>query len=380
MVKRLSLLLGILMCLGAFLCQKPERLLWQTKLGPIPGLPLSPALGKDGTIYVGCSDGKLYAVTPDGTIKWITQISFKITASPTVGKDGTIYVGDYSGRLFAVNHDGSVKWQVKVNESETLDDDILSSVSIGPEGNLYLLSGKNLVAVGPEGSLLWSYETPHVLMSVGIAIDSKGVLYFTAMDSCIHAVNPDGTVKWKFQTHKQEYGLSPAIGEEGTIYCGSWNHYVLAINPDGSIKWAVRTGWLISSTPAIGSDGIIYVGSGDHNLYAINPDGSLKWKYKTKGEVGSPSVGADGIVYVANDKGHIYAISPTGELLWKYKMHKRRFDNAMLGAPAISEDGKLYFCARNTLHALKISSPGLAQSPWPKFGADNQNTGRVNAP
>lgn len=30
----------------------------------------SPAIGTDGTIYVGSGDGKLYAINPDGTKKW----------------------------------------------------------------------------------------------------------------------------------------------------------------------------------------------------------------------------------------------------------------------------------------------------------------------
>ena len=30
----------------------------------------SPAVGADGTIYVGSSDDNLYAVNPDGTQKW----------------------------------------------------------------------------------------------------------------------------------------------------------------------------------------------------------------------------------------------------------------------------------------------------------------------
>jgi outer membrane protein assembly factor BamB len=33
------------------------------------GLVCSPAIGADGTVYVGSSNGKIYAVNPDGSKK-----------------------------------------------------------------------------------------------------------------------------------------------------------------------------------------------------------------------------------------------------------------------------------------------------------------------
>ena len=35
----------------------------------------SPAIGKDGTIYIGCYDDHLYAMNPDGTLKWASLTS-----------------------------------------------------------------------------------------------------------------------------------------------------------------------------------------------------------------------------------------------------------------------------------------------------------------
>jgi outer membrane protein assembly factor BamB len=55
----------------------------------------------DGTIYVGSSgsssngdNGILYAVNPkDGSQKWIYGTGKPIKSSPAIGKDGTIYIG-----------------------------------------------------------------------------------------------------------------------------------------------------------------------------------------------------------------------------------------------------------------------------------------------
>jgi len=52
----------------------------------------SPAIGSDGTIYVGSGD-KLYAINPDGTLKWTSTTGDGVESRPAIGGDGTIYVG-----------------------------------------------------------------------------------------------------------------------------------------------------------------------------------------------------------------------------------------------------------------------------------------------
>ena len=84
-------------------------------------LESAPAIGSDGTIYLGSDDKNLYAINPDGSKKWAFKTNDMVRSSPTVGSDGTIYVG--SGRrgigsdknLYAINPDGSKKWERKVN-------------------------------------------------------------------------------------------------------------------------------------------------------------------------------------------------------------------------------------------------------------------------
>ena len=66
----------------------------------------SPAIGADGTIYVGSFDKKLYAINRDGTQKWAFTAGSYIVSSPAIGSDGTIYVGAYDNRLYAINSSG----------------------------------------------------------------------------------------------------------------------------------------------------------------------------------------------------------------------------------------------------------------------------------
>ncbi len=70
----------------------------------------SPVLGEDGTIYFECYDGKLYALNPDGTLKWAFLAGSGIRGTPCVGSDGTTYFGCYDGTIRAVNPDRTEKW------------------------------------------------------------------------------------------------------------------------------------------------------------------------------------------------------------------------------------------------------------------------------
>ena len=68
----------------------------------------SPAIGADGTVYVGSSDNKLYAISPPasgttGVLKWSFTAGNDVSSSPAIGADGTVYVGSYDGRLYAIH-------------------------------------------------------------------------------------------------------------------------------------------------------------------------------------------------------------------------------------------------------------------------------------
>ncbi|MCD6450252.1 MAG: PEGA domain-containing protein [Thermotogaceae bacterium] len=201
---------------------KKYELKWKFRTGI--SIESSPAIGKDGTIYVGSGSSNyyyLYAINPDGTLKWKFRTGWFVDSSPAIGKDGTIYVGSHDNYLYAINPDGTLKWKFKTGGN------IFSSPAIGKDGMIYI--GSN--------------------------------------DCYLYAINPDGRLKWKGKTGGSILS-SPAIGKDGTIYVGSHDNYLYAINPNGTLRWKFKTGH-ISSSPAIDQDGILYIGSHDKYLYAI---------------------------------------------------------------------------------------------------------------
>ena len=55
----------------------------------------SPAIGSDGTVYVGSEDNKLYAINGKSGVKlWEFETGSHVwISSPVIGSDGTVYVG-----------------------------------------------------------------------------------------------------------------------------------------------------------------------------------------------------------------------------------------------------------------------------------------------
>ncbi len=267
----------------------------------------SPAVASDGTIYAGTFGGLLYAIEASGGIRWTVPTGRIFLSSPAIGPDGTIYVGAEDNRLYAVNPNGTVRWTFPT------DHWVDSSPAIGPDGTIYFGSNDNrLYAVSPSGSELWSFSVPSYPIQSSPAIGADGTIYVGAGDGNVYALSPSGTKLWSFSTGPGAVISSPAIDSSGMIYVGaSMGGYVYAIRPNGTMAWRFETGAMVLSSPAIGADGTIFVGSEDYNLYALNPNGTERWRFRTGGWVSaSPAIAACGGVYFGSSDGNLYAIGP----------------------------------------------------------------------
>ena len=66
----------------------------------------SPAIGSDGTVYVGSYDGKLYAINGKSGVKlWEFETGNDVDSSPAIGSDGTVYVGSVDKKVYAIKTD-----------------------------------------------------------------------------------------------------------------------------------------------------------------------------------------------------------------------------------------------------------------------------------
>ena len=64
----------------------------------------SPAIGADGTVYVGSADNMVYALDgKSGVKKWEFETGDSVSSSPVVGSDGAIYIGSMDNKLYVLN-------------------------------------------------------------------------------------------------------------------------------------------------------------------------------------------------------------------------------------------------------------------------------------
>ncbi|MBN2357206.1 PQQ-binding-like beta-propeller repeat protein, partial [candidate division KSB1 bacterium] len=138
------------------------------------------------------------------------------------------------------------------------------------------------------------------------------------------------------------------------------------------MKWRYSSS--CSSAPIIGPDTTIYVGRSDY-LRAYTAAGKFKWSFYTNCTVYStPAIDADGSLYFGGYDGNLYAVNSQGERLWEYPA-----GNYIYSSPALSGNGTLYIGSSDgKLYAISIAGSGLADSPWPKFQQNAQNSGQMN--
>lgn len=244
----------------------------------------SPVIGNNGTIYIPVTDstnGTLYAIdSTNGKVKWTFNMNEVYGSSAAIGNDGTIYIADYNGILYAINPNGSLKWSyaLKYYTSATVSYD---TPSIGSDGTIYILSnggstGCALFAVSDTGTLKWTYP----FHASGLeplygapAISSNGTIYFIGASN-LYAVNSTtGKYKWTYSTGgiATDEATSIAIGADGTIYFGSSTglYAIIDNGSNGLLKWSYTTGSICAS-PTIGSDGTLYIGDMNGTFYALN--------------------------------------------------------------------------------------------------------------
>ena len=93
----------------------------------------SPAIGPDGTLYIGTVGGQVVAANPNGTLKWATTIGRRgcAVATPAIADDGTVYclatsivrdhrphppdfVPEPTNFVVSLDASGQVRWTVPV--------------------------------------------------------------------------------------------------------------------------------------------------------------------------------------------------------------------------------------------------------------------------
>ena len=390
--------------------QAPGTVKWVFKAGG--RVDSSPALGLDGAILFKASDGQVYSLTSAGGLKWKRVVGSgpiaKHSSSPAIGSDGTVFVGGGTdagggGYFYALNPaDGSVKWAslggtayIEGGPITSRHPDTFHSPALGLDGQVFVSSQIGRVYVfGTDGSLL--RETSSSNNSPRIpTIDSQGIPYVCQSSVPegtgtfgLARLRPDGTPA-RFVTISTNRtdpceGTRVSTGHDGTLYVVSRVTSLWAFTPDAKLKWKLP--FNVSQAPAVGADGTLFALSGvstvdsgaTTRLHAISTAGTQLWSLDLAradwpGQY-TPAIDSNGIVY-AGSSLWLFAVTPDGKVKWQFQT-----SSPITTSPLIDGSGTIYVGTFDgNLYALHGDSNGLTSSSWPMFNADARHTGQGRA-
>ncbi|MEW6209661.1 MAG: IPT/TIG domain-containing protein [Acidobacteriota bacterium] len=300
--------------------QPNGRVKWRFRMEGYYAIP-RPAVAADGTVYAVDLFGYLYALSPDGGLKWIVRGAGN--KGVDVGADGTVYAGS-EDRITAVNPNGTIKWTFMQNPRAF----ILHGPNVGPDGNIYGVAseGLGIFSLTPQGKLRWRIperydRPPSDYMEVKFGPNRGSYqLYFRA-NRHFMGIDLNGTVRFNIPTVGN---VQLAVGPDGSIYTGRER-----FSPDGKVlntaSYPFPSNTL--SAPDAGSDGTVCVIRNASALHVFNNNLTERWSGIVGSLFGAPVIDPLNrmvVMYGADAfgmSGYIQATSITdGSLYWRVSL------------------------------------------------------------
>ncbi len=339
-------------------------LLWRAPTG---GPIRSTAAVTVHDVYVGSSDGHLYALDPQtGARRWAYDAGAAVTGSPAVAGD-VVYVTDRRSTLHAVDaRTGRARWTVKTGPDVPFpwgfeSGDIYVSSPTVATGTVYFGAGDaKLYAVSEaDGAVRWTLRTDGRVRSTPAVADGR--VYVGSADGSVYAADAHtGRRLWRFDTQGRQlqsgnFGFdrrtvqsSPAVAD-GRVYIGARDGFLYAIDAaTGKQLWTFdhKISW-VNASPAVAM-GLVFVGSSDGGfVQAVDAaSGQERWRTETEDIVWSSAVVTDSTVYFTDAGGRVRALDAgTGAERWAVRLPSRIFSSPVVHDGVLyvgSGDGALY--------------------------------------
>jgi len=399
--------------------------LWNLVL-PTGGATSHLARSEKGGIIYATGSGKVYAVQDSGNIEWtwpddddqmdVPAIDAQIY-TPAVGKEGILYMGTGLHTLLAVNKNGSGRFSLD------LDGDVTGAPAI-PDGG----KARLVVAATDAGSIYTVKDLgqlkPYVLAKrVGdkaipdplpgtqpivapVAADKENEVAIILGASNLYCFNlPDLYPLWTYPLPEGRTATSNPIMladksvlfATGAVPTGEYyeQHFLLRVDFYGNLMegYPAAVDMQSKKTAIISlSQGIkdwLLLGTNNAGLVVFDMEGmsvfkSVSAQAENFMDVAQPVQGNDGLIYFNAFPSFIYVLSEQAEVLW-YKDFDE-LDDPSIGAqlapssPLVLMDGTVVFHAGNFMYAVKRSDAGPSGATWPRFGGNDFNTGNFADP
>lgn len=266
----------------------PGRFKWRLTL-PDQYVPTRPIVGPDGVIYAMGNFGHIYAVNPDGTLRWVVSPAGGVSGCLGMLPNGSVVVGGDGGVQALSPIDGSTLWTFPIQTP------LLAGPSVGPDGNIYAAddsrwsqSVMGAFILSPTGQLVWS-----------------GGKYYRRGGGWTPQEIKFGGGNAYFWSDYSSTGDPDVLGGLNAIHLG------------GGLNWRV--------TDAVG----IMPDDNPNGGVALFRPSTIEMRNATSGTVWSQNLGqfggqpqveavvaSDGRTYFTTTAAKLHAISPTGQILY----------------------------------------------------------------
>jgi len=129
--------------------------IWRTHLLPVGDIN-GPIIGNDGTIYCGCDDSCLFAVSPDsGVLLWTARLD-AVGARPALGQSA-LFVGSEYGTIYSINPvTGLINWKKSLSPGIAFS----TTPIVAANGYVYFQSEEDILYCvnQADGAIIWECD------------------------------------------------------------------------------------------------------------------------------------------------------------------------------------------------------------------------------
>lgn len=290
---------------------------------PRGGFVETPVVGPNDVIYFGAgtqSTGRLFALNPNGTLKWQSSLLRAAPTNPAIITDGMVIIvvgtQDFGTDIVAIDEDGNTLWTFPIEER-------VDFVTLSPDGTLYITNEKGfLFSLTPSQTGVRENWRTDLGGRIGIlrsspAVGQNGTIYVIERPGTvfrptrIFAIAPqDGSIIWTRSLRRTKSAPSALILDDSTVVVSTQSG-LRGFNPiDGTDVFTVfyDAFGFPTAAPILLPDNNIGVvvkeSNGNGTLHRINPNTQTIASSFPLGPVlniRTPVVDNQGTIYIAAD-------------------------------------------------------------------------------
>jgi outer membrane protein assembly factor BamB len=353
----------------------------------------SPIIVGDTVYFV--SKDRVYAVRVDtGELRWKSPSgdqpgTTQYRSTPVVA-NGTVYVGNSDGGMYALDaRTGAQKWKFVTGSMVRSHPLIIGDVLyFGSDDDYFYAINAN------SAQLLWKVRaTDDVATAATLAADSDELIYFASTDGHLYAVNRvTGRRKWSSRTVGAS-GTNSPVAFQNRIFLAAGNQIFSFRNRTGVVESLIPSTTApesdITCTPVFTVDPsgdpsrpVVFFGDRSGNFYCYQQarlTWKPLWKQKLDGGVTAMPVQSGGLVFAGAARSFVYAMNAVdGTIQWRYHLEapldlRTKYKYFNINAPLVVANQRLYVLSDDgTLNVfgpdgIDVAGPVITQ-PRPARG------------